>query len=320
MVTAFVKEQILSAKADIASEQLNHSAAMEEVSLVREELTDMLGTLQSEMAVLVARSPADAATFSRLRQLMYDAEEDGSFSYTRAFVEKVCRGAGAEGELFRFNEMLEGKKKHNVHKDQEITSAKLRKNLSRERRVVAAFLFSISATSERMTIMREPLDKISDHSTETQRVASGLGTGMSVSSNQRRKKHMKKVYVERFDVELAHQCGWGSKQVWAVIIWDDDFTRFWTHLVFGSAGKRQHVKQWTVIAVKTQEKIPAPRTHPTIPHRNPDFLSVPETVASVTGQIKFGESFLDWSITEVPAIIGDQVGFVLVYCSNFDIQ
>ena len=81
--------------------------------------------------------------------------------------------------------------------------------------------------------------------------------------------------------------------------------RYWTHLVFGGGAARMEVKQWTVIATKTQPTIPAPQNILT-PHRDPRFVNVLGTTQHVLQHFSFapGESFLGLLMGKMPEIFG----------------
>jgi hypothetical protein len=253
--------------------------------------------------------PTTPSTLKRLRQAVYRAQQQERFSFSLSCVERVCKESGAMSELARVQAML-SKKTHSRTGTTASTGSGLsvaraaRTNVA-ERRVSAAFFIDLGATSERFTALRKPLDSVFDHTKESQEFAAGTGIGQSLSSRRRAKAQIRKTYALKLTAELTRQSGWngsGSK-VCLIILWDDDFTRHWTHLVFGSGKGRQEMIQWTVIALKVQPTIEAPRVHPTIPYRNPEGLS-PSTVDWVRAPITLAESFISLVTARVPEMMG----------------
>jgi hypothetical protein len=140
---------------------------------------------------------------------VFAAQANNSLQFTLLFVQRVCEEANAPSELVRVAAALNPHTAPttNVPTARGMATREARK-LTRERRVVAAWFMSLAATSERLTVLREPMDTIANNTEEEQALVAGTGVGQSFSSVKRKRRRTKREYQTRFSNELARQSGW----------------------------------------------------------------------------------------------------------------
>ena len=268
----------------------------------KEDTQRFIDTVDRELAEVSGTKNSNA--MSRLRSALTKEDKAGTFGYNLDAVKRVCTTANCTQEYTRLLAMLDkttgtGTSSHPTahHSQQHKTKME-----GKEKRLVATWVLGIGATSERFTMLKDPLDTMSHRTIGLQKIVSNIGIGRSKNTKLRKDATIIRNYDCKFSEHLQKMLYPHGKfntlgnpiPPKLCLRGDDDLTAGSAKRVFRNAKERCKVARLTMIAIKVVPEFDAPLAEPPgKPLRNPDIISIDCTVNFLISNLNKPQTFFD---------------------------
>eukprot|EP00051_Salpingoeca_urceolata_P024758 m.437681 g.437681 ORF g.437681 m.437681 type:complete len:1133 (-) comp20273_c1_seq28:783-4181(-) len=216
----------------------------------------------------------------RLHKLMRAVDElQGEL--TPSTIIRVCQDTGCQDEVTRMQALaafapnfkrrsLEFSPRSNSSVGSQITQS-----------VAAAWAVGVVAGRRQSETRKRLVDMPTD-------TLSRIGLAPSQRTEQRRRSKLIENYPRLLDGWLRKQLATGS----FLVHWDDDLTRFWRLMTYTHREEKWRTHKLTVSAINSSPGT-MPRVHPSIPHQDPNIISVERIMDEIDETLPFTKSHFE---------------------------